>query len=335
MGSVKPRHVAPQPAVRFKRQLQEISVKDIAQNPQNPREEPSRTEVSDIQQSLESVGEMLVPIVVYRNPHRHRSDPKFILLDGERRWRAATELAPRNRKFRKIPANIISGPLSDYENLRTMFNIHMKREEWSTAAIAEALSRLFRARPSLKKAPVKAIAYETGLGETEVREARQFLLMPRQARQRALSGDLDEYYLILLSRNMRSIQNSYSDLITVSNWTAIADAFIKKVDDGWINDARSFNSLGKAARVCLAQQQPEFFRKIFDELVSRPAFTPDQALERVEAEFLVSTDKEFVRQADRFLRTLKEHLKRKNYKVQSKTAEILNQLVAEAQKINV
>jgi len=310
-----------------------ISVKDIGSNPRNPREKTSRAEVSDIRQSLESVGEILVPLVVYRNPHkRSDKDPEFILLDGERRWRAASELAQKNRKFEKVPANIISGPLSEYDNLRTMFNIHMPRMEWSTAAVAEALDKLFRMRPSLEKASVKAISYETGLSDTEIREAKQFLWMPKEDRKRALSGDLDEYYLILLSRNMRSIQNGFPDLITKSNWIPVAKTFINKVDEGWIKDARSFNSLGRAVRECLAKQRPELFREIFKELLENPSQTPDDAWKRVENELLIRTEKEFQKHAKLFLQMLQQHLKRQNYRVAPETVGILQQISLEVAK---
>jgi len=324
---------APRAPIRFKRKLRMIPVKDIGPNPRNPREKPSRTEVSDIRQSLESVGEILVPLVVYENPDRRSDkDPEFILLDGERRWRAASELAQKNKKFAKVPANIISGPLSEYDNLRTMFNIHMKREEWSTAAVAEALNKIFRRRPTLKKASVKIVSYETGLGDTEVREAKQFLLMPQEDRERALSGDLDEYYLILLSRSMRSIQNGFPDLITESNWIPIAKTFIKKVDDGWIKDARSFNSLGRAARECLAKQRPALFRDMFHELLENSSLTPDDIWKRVEVELFITTEKEFAKHAKLFLQMLQQRLRRNSYRVAPETAQILRQISLEVEK---
>jgi hypothetical protein len=318
--------------MRFRKQLDMIRVEDIAPNPRNPREKPSRKEVSDIRSSLESVGEILVPLVVYRNPLKGSKEKKFILLDGERRWRAAKELAEKDPNFARVPANIISQPLSDYQNLRTMFNIHMKRREWSTAAVAEALDDLFRTKPSLRKAPVKVVSYETGLGVTEVREAKLFLRMPKEDRARALSGDLDEYYLILLSRNLSAIQNGFPELVTEGNWLSISKTFIKKVDDGWISDSRSFNLLGKASRACIARQKPELFSEIFAEILQIPTMTPDDAWERVEDELLIGSEKEFVKHTKEFLRLLEGYLRRNDYKITRETREILDRIVSEVGK---
>jgi len=328
--------VIARPILKLKSRLQRIPVKDMAPNPDNPREEESRFDVTDIRQSLESVGEILVPLVVCPNRKRRKSsDPKYIILDGERRWRAASELAKKDRRFSKVPANVVSGQLSKYENLKTMFNIHMKRKEWSTSAVAEALDDLFRTRPSLKNASVKNIAFETGLGNTEVREAMQFLRMPADDRDRALRGDLDEYYLILLSRNMRSIQNGFPKLITDDNWHSIAKIFIKRVDDGWIDDARSFISLGKAARECLDKGRPDVFERSFSELLKDPKQTPDDTLKQVESELLITTEKEFLKQAKLFLRMLRTFLGQSDYRVGVETNVILQELRSEAEKTTV
>lgn len=281
--------------LKFKRQLRMIPVKDIGRNRNNPREEPSRLEVGDIRQSLESMGEILVPLVVYSNPNRRRkSDPKFILLDGERRWKAASELSKTNPKFSKVPANIISSPLTKYDNLRTMFNIHLKRREWSTSAVAEALEETFRAKPSLRNSPIETIAYETALSPSAVREALLFLRMPQEDRERALRGELDEYYLIFLSRNMRSIQNAFPDLITKSNWESVAKVFIAKVNDGWVKEARSLNNLGKMSRACLDKKRPELFKKSFEDLPAKPSLTPEQAWNNIKPELLALSEAEFV-----------------------------------------
>jgi ParB family transcriptional regulator, chromosome partitioning protein len=69
-----------------------IPVTEVGSNPHHPRrlfdEEPMRV----LRESVEKLG-ILVPVTVYQAPAGHRpAREKFILLDGERRWRCAKEL---------------------------------------------------------------------------------------------------------------------------------------------------------------------------------------------------------------------------------------------------
>ena len=68
-----------------------------------------------------------VPISVYRQ------GKKYILIDGERRWRCSIKL---NRKT--IPALVQDEP-SPLANLLLMFNIHGLREQWDLLVRARAL----------------------------------------------------------------------------------------------------------------------------------------------------------------------------------------------------
>ena len=303
--------------------LRMIPVGQIGPNERNPREITSRKEISDLKESLESIGKILVPLVVYENPDKI---PKYIILDGERRWRAATELSQRDKRFGQVPVNIISSPLSKFENLRTMVNIHMRRREWSTAAVAKTLEEIYQVRPSLAKNPVKKIAYETGMSPSAVREAMAFLRMPKDDREKAYHGDLDEYYLILLSRNMRSVQNGFPDLITEKNWNQTAKVFIGKIDQGWVNDARSFNFLGKAARECLERQQPGLFREVFKQLLEKDSMTPSGVWKAVETRFAITTEEDLVKDTQMYLLKLRAYLSRSRGKLGIKITATLREL---------
>ena len=76
---------------------------------------------------------MLVPLVV--KPYKNK-EKEFILIDGERRLRAALAT---NQKT--VPVHILTGPDSDDEVLYA-FQIHMLRKEWSRTAQARALKKI-------------------------------------------------------------------------------------------------------------------------------------------------------------------------------------------------
>src|SRR5437879_6280802 len=90
--------------------LENIPVERIDRNPENPRILFRPTEFEELLESIRRYG-VQVPISVYRNKGR------YVLIDGERRWRCALKL---NNKT--IPALIQEKP-DDLTNLLLMFNI--------------------------------------------------------------------------------------------------------------------------------------------------------------------------------------------------------------------
>ena len=72
---------------------------------------------------------ILVPLIVYRSADNER----YVLMDGERRWRCSIDLG-----LTAVPANIIETP-SRLDNLLRMFNIHNVREDWPLISVALSL----------------------------------------------------------------------------------------------------------------------------------------------------------------------------------------------------
>ena len=106
-----------------KKTLFKIPIDEIAPNPHNPRLIFDPQELDELKKSISKVG-ILVPITVYENAKRFPK-AKYVLLDGERRWRCAKELG-----IEVISANIIDEPEDVTQNILFMFNIHHFRREW-------------------------------------------------------------------------------------------------------------------------------------------------------------------------------------------------------------
>ncbi|MGA3069757.1 MAG: ParB/RepB/Spo0J family partition protein, partial [Terracidiphilus sp.] len=106
--------------------LKELSPDQIFQNPANPRMFFRPEEMDTLLASIKRYG-IQVPISVYQDGDR------FVLIDGERRWRCARKL-----NLRQIPALVQDRP-SPLENLLLMFNIHALREQWDYLTIAKSL----------------------------------------------------------------------------------------------------------------------------------------------------------------------------------------------------
>ena len=103
--------------------LQEISPDKIRANPENPRFVFREDEMQQLMDSIKKL-EIQGPISLYED------GSKFVLLDGERRWRCAKRL---NLKI--IPAIVQPKP-SRLENILMMFNIHNVRVDWDPMPMA-------------------------------------------------------------------------------------------------------------------------------------------------------------------------------------------------------
>jgi ParB-like nuclease domain/Restriction endonuclease len=99
-------------------ELKQIKIDDIARNERNPRQTFDPVKIEQLAASLQEIG-LQVPITVYENPRRGRKP--YVLLDGERRFRAAKE-----NNWETIPALVVPPP-SGKENAIRMFNIHTEQ----------------------------------------------------------------------------------------------------------------------------------------------------------------------------------------------------------------
>lgn len=111
----------------------------IALNPENVRDE-SEEEIKsdeDFQRLKDSIYEfgVLVPLVI--KPHK-KGKKEYILIDGERRLRAALDT---NQKT--VPVHIVTGSEAGDEVLYA-FQIHTLRKEWSRTAQARALRSIIQ-----------------------------------------------------------------------------------------------------------------------------------------------------------------------------------------------
>lgn len=279
-------------------ELKRIDIDEIVSNKMNPREEISKKEVSDLRNSIREIGGILVPLVVYWDEVKK----KYVLLDGERRWRAACDLSKFDEKYRLVPVNVIKGPLEKEENIKTMFNIHMQRKQWSTVAIAQAMGKLLRLDP---KSTDSRLARKIYVPVQAVREARLFLRMPAELRNRCLKDDLDEYYLILLARNLDVCRRLFPKLFERYRFDDLVKRFIEKVDAGLIVRTKDFNLIAQIARKCVGFDEEDLFVETFGKMVEERTFTPGDAVRYVDRKLSYKVDSLFTLNCKDFLASLK------------------------------
>jgi len=155
-----------------KKTLFKIPIDEIAPNPHNPRLIFDPQELDELKKSISKVG-ILVPITVYENAKRFPK-AKYVLLDGERRWRCAKELG-----IEVISANIIDEPEDVTQNILFMFNIHHFRREWELFPTALKLEVIIK---KLGTDQESVLSEFTGVKRSTIRRCKVLLWYPAKYR---------------------------------------------------------------------------------------------------------------------------------------------------------
>ncbi len=113
----------------MKAEVRTIKIKDIVPDPEQPRRYFGADKMSTLRKSIKTHG-VMSPIIVEKVGEKYR------LIDGERRFRASTEL-----KLTDIPA-IIEPTTNAIERLVRQFNVQEQHEAWTPMEKAQALIRL-------------------------------------------------------------------------------------------------------------------------------------------------------------------------------------------------
>jgi ParB family chromosome partitioning protein len=222
--------------------LKELSPDQIYQNPANPRMFFRPEEMDTLLASIKRYG-VQVPISVYQDGSR------FILIDGERRWRCAKKLY-----LKQIPALVQEKP-SPLENLLLMFNIHALREQWDYLTIAKSLPdviSLFGSGNGREPNEIE-LSELTGLTRGQIRRCKYLLELPKryvkvleqELHLPKASQQLSEDFFIEMERSLKTVQSRVPAAIV--NLDNARDALISKFRAGTIGNITDFRKLSKIA----------------------------------------------------------------------------------------
>jgi ParB family chromosome partitioning protein len=223
-------------------ELKQIRVDQIDRNPENPRIVFRPSELETLMESIRRYG-VQVPISVFREGRR------YVLIDGERRWRCSVKL---NKT--QIPALIQEKP-TPLTNLLLMFNIHALREQWDLLTIAMKLPRVITLLAKDGKAPTeKALAAETGLPRGLLRRCKLLMELPAKYREDLLDElnrpksqqKLTEDFFIEMERSLTTVGRAIPEVIDEKD--RVRDVLIAKYKSGTIRNVTDFRNLAKIAR---------------------------------------------------------------------------------------
>jgi nucleoid occlusion protein len=214
-------------------ELRELNVSDVIPNERNPRLDFPQDELDRLTESIDLEG-VLVPIVVYSK------DDKFVLVDGERRFRCARELG-----HNKIPA-LITKERSDREVLQQMFNIHLIREPWRDIPTAKALQRLSeKIKESSGREPSdREMRDLTGLSSERVRQLRYVVTLPDQWQTYIRDETIPLNFFWELKKNViDALRNNRPAILDEYGEDRVSDAFVQKRLDQVITDTVSLRKV--------------------------------------------------------------------------------------------
>ena len=208
-------------AVLFEDQerIQKLAVEDLVPNPHQPRSVFDEEALAGLAESIKAHG-IVQPLVV--TPH---GSGKYIIIAGERRWRAA-QLAD----LKKVPAVVRT--TKELERLEIALVENVQRVDLSPLEQAVSIERLHQ-QFSLT---YEAIAKRLGKASSTVNNIVRLLQLPPEAQKALAGGEIFEGHArtILSLKDMPEKQAELLDSITRHGWSVRqAEQFVTSVKEGF------------------------------------------------------------------------------------------------------
>lgn len=208
-------------------EIVELPLDKIKANPNQPRKEFNKEALQDLAQSIETSG-LINPI------HVKKDGDDFIIVSGERRWRAFNLLGKKT-----IPV-IINKNDGDFESL--IENLHRKDltlEEIGT--YSKQLMEKYNLTP-------KQIAEKIGLGRRYIQEALRYVKLPQEVKDVAPNLNQSDKADIYHRVKSKSLSKRIMKEANKNEWNR--------------NDVRNV--------INIANQTPDLIKPIFKEEISIP-----------------------------------------------------------------
>jgi ParB family transcriptional regulator, chromosome partitioning protein len=256
--------------------LEHVPTNSVHRNEHNPRLIFRGEELEELADSIQDIG-VQVPISVFKD------GSKYVLIDGERRWRACQMI-----NLSEIPAIIYPKP-GPVQNIVFMFNIHRFRRDWDplpTAMKLEELKDLVEEQDGITPTEAQLSAL-TGMSRGAIRRCKLIMEIPASARheilrelekpehERRITTDL----FIECQRSVRTIRNYLPHLESLE--VPLRDALIKKYKTGVVVNVVHMRMVAKIARSVTKGVSIEVIESALRDLIKNAKLTIEEAYARV------------------------------------------------------
>lgn len=244
-----------------------ISVDQIGPNPHNPRRLFDEEPMKILRESVQKLG-ILVPVTLYEAPAGHRpSVERFVLLDGERRWRCAKDLS-----IDTVPAIVVERP-TDTQNILTMFHIHNVREGWQLMPTALKLRTLM---DQLQETNERKLAELTKLSISQIRRCKILLGYPKRFQNMMLAPPTERMkadFFIELDRIRRPARDDKFEPWIERGDSECVGILLNKYEDKVIVAVTDFRKLAEIYRASRTPGQHRRLVSQFRKFLDRPSMS--------------------------------------------------------------
>ncbi|MDR2340487.1 MAG: ParB/RepB/Spo0J family partition protein [Deltaproteobacteria bacterium] len=161
-------------------QIVTIEIDKISPDPGQPRKYFDQVHLDNLKHSIETISQ-LEPILVR---HDHSKPDHYVIVDGERRWRALKEL-----EFTEIKCRIVALESDDYEIISLTQNIH--REDLLPIEKALAVAKLLhKMKGENEKVRQRQLIKKVNLSETYISELLKISTLEEEIKKEAIKSNL-------------------------------------------------------------------------------------------------------------------------------------------------
>jgi ParB family chromosome partitioning protein len=235
--------------IEYDKKVKDLNLEDLMPSEFNPRARFNEEEEEELIDSILSKG-ILNPIVVYYD----RELNKYIILDGERRYRACKKI-----NVKTIPARVLLKEPGLLESLSLMFHIHNVREDWTEFAISMTIRRIVdemgKEIQHLHSSDMKEISRMTSLSNYKINKYLKFQDYPDSVIQKFLQYEIDGKpdddlpdpdILLEMHKPIRDMKEIMPSVLNDIGIDAMIDVCIEKKFAGTITTNKQFRLLSKS-----------------------------------------------------------------------------------------
>jgi ParB family chromosome partitioning protein len=269
-----------------------VPPRTIRRNDENPRLIFREAELDQLTSSIKEVG-IQVPLTVYLEP---KDQSKYVLIDGERRWRCALKL-----NMQKVPVLIQAKP-TPLENLLLMFNIHNVRVQWDlypTALKLQQIRELAKKERNIEP-DEEGLSALTGLKLGTVRRALELLQLPQKYQDTLMEElkkpkkeqRLTEDFFLEMTRSVKVMEKYVPEIIEEVPRAEVLESFVQKFKTEVIDNRVKFRLVSRIARGARVGVAKDKILPVLRKLVLKKNYSIDDAYE--ETAFLAYKERELL-----------------------------------------
>lgn len=223
-----------------------VELSSIKADPNNPRQEFDPTQMKFLEESIKQNG-ILTPLSVELD-----KDGKYLLVDGERRFRASTAL-----KLKEVPVTILPA-MSDTERLIKRFHLQEQHSSWSAWEKGNAIKGL----QLTLGIPEKEVGAMLGMASSTVNKYNLVANLSRRTATQFGERKLPFEWVLEVARTVTAVQDE-------ALRQDVEEALFNKIDNKLITRAREVRKYRQAIQ--------HGGNPILKKVIENDKYTPTQA----------------------------------------------------------